>query len=143
PGSSAGRGPPSARPRRRRSRTVLDPLQPDLPPERDELARAAGVVDAFADQVVEDDAGALHVEHPPGLLVQAALHPGAHPRGPAAVAGHLLLEAEPPVEQVGVERVLDLRLGLDPDQLARLEVELAGGRGPPGPPLDEPPAQPA
>src|SRR5436309_1483953 len=47
-----------------------DTLKPDLPPERNELARTAGVIDACADNILQHDAGILHRQHRAGLLVQ-------------------------------------------------------------------------
>src|SRR4029079_2093556 len=97
---------------------LSDTLKPDLAPEWNELAWAASVVHASADETLQHDAGTLHGQHPAGLLIQALGHTCLHPRGAAAIAGHLLLEAQTAVEPALVKGCLDLLSGLDADHLA-------------------------
>src|SRR4051812_34697018 len=89
-------------------RLRLHPFQPDLTPPAHELAWAVGAESPLADDVLEDDAGVLHGEHAAGLLVDAPVGPGLHPRGATTEPGHLGVEAHPAVEQVVVERRHDL-----------------------------------
>src|SRR4029079_3619211 len=95
-----------------------DTLEPDLAPERSVLAWAVCLIKATTGDALQHDAGTLHGQHPAGLLIQALGHTCLHPRGAAAIAGHLLLEAQTAVEPALVKGCLDLLSGLDADHLA-------------------------
>src|SRR6185312_11914530 len=126
----------SARPR------SFDALQPDLPEIREDAARAehaAIAVAGLAGGAVQDDGGGLEAHHLAGLLFDDLVHPRQHGVLAAAVGDVLGVEVEAAVLVVLVERRQDVAVRLDPDALARLQVERLRGRllsrrdGPPTP----------
>src|SRR5690349_9296814 len=101
-----------------------DTLEPDLPPEWHELARAVSVASAATDDVVQNDAGILHRQHPAGFLIDALRHACLDTRRAATMKRHFLFEAHTSVQSVFVEGRLYLLLGLDADHFAGLQIEM-------------------
>jgi hypothetical protein len=78
------------------------------------------MIDAPADDVVEDHGVAPDPQHPTGLLVDDVLDPAQHPRPPSAVVQHLPVEPKSLRLVVLVQGREDLFSALDLDDLARL-----------------------
>src|SRR5215213_10388473 len=105
-------------------RRPFDLLEPGFAPVGEDRPRAEAVVVAGADDVLEDDAVRLEVEHLAVGLLDQTVHPRADPSRTPAVVAHLVVEAEAAVVVRGVERGLDRFPALDPHEIAGLEVEL-------------------
>jgi hypothetical protein len=102
---------------------TLDASQPGLAPVRIDRPRAGAMVDAPADDAVEDHGVAPDPQHPPGLLVDDFLDPAQHPRPPSAVLEHLRVEPKSLRLVVLVQRREDLFPALDLDDFARLQAK--------------------
>jgi len=124
-------------------RAVVNPLKPNLPPERQELSRAIRVVYTTTHYTVQHDAGILHPQHPTGFFVDTPIDATEDTRCLAAVSRHLLIKPHASVATVKVKRLQDFLLGFDPNQLAWLQVEPRRRCPADSTPLDKTPTQAA